>query len=441
MAADILRALAMTALTSSVALLIVGALRAPLRRVAGARAAAWLWLLVPATALAVLLPAPSRLLLPPVATLPAQVQTLLTVAVSESTSSGVLWVHAALVIWIAGASVMLLMMLRRQRAFGRSLGLLTRDARGLFRGDGVCAPMILGVWRSRILVPADFDSRYTAEEQDLVLAHEHAHARRGDVAINLLASLTLCVFWFNPLVYRALAWLRMDQELACDAAVLARHADARRPYADALLKTQLATESAWRSPIGCHWQSNHPLKERILMLKRPLPGFPRRLVGIGLVLGLTAATAYAAWAGQSAAPDKGPPILVDLKVTITNPQSNQVDALVTRYLVHSGEEILDAGSQPLQYSCTPYLPDEGGRTTDWSAIRKRGIPLPPAGQILMLCSMRDGGEEFARPAVTMADGKPGVIETSQNGLHYRLDISATTSARRIDEARELADKN
>jgi beta-lactamase regulating signal transducer with metallopeptidase domain len=443
MAADLLRALAMAALASSVALLIVGALRDLLRRAAGARAAAWLWLLVPAMTLAVLLPAPSRMLLPPVATLPVQIQTLLTVPASETASARIPWMWLVLVLWAAGVAAMLLMVLLRQRAFSRSLGSLSRDARGLFRGADVAAPMVVGVWRTRILVPADFDARYTAEEQELVLAHERAHARRGDLAINLLASLTLCVFWFNPLAYRALAWLRMDQELACDAAVLARHARSRRCYADALLKTQLATQPAWRAPIGCHWQSIHPLKERILMLKRPLPGFPRRLAGAGLALGLTAVSAWSAWAGQPAAADLGPPILVDLKVTITDAGSNEVHALVTRYLVHSGEEILDAGSQPLQFACTPYLPDEAGRTTDWSAIRKRGIPVPPAGQILVLCYIREGGEVISSPAVMMADGKPGAIETSQKGggLRYRLDVSATTSPKHIEEARESANKN
>ncbi|HUQ11968.1 MAG TPA: M56 family metallopeptidase [Steroidobacteraceae bacterium] len=443
MTAEVLRLLAMTTLSSSLALLIVGALRRPLRRMAGARAAAWLWLLVPVVMLAVLLPAPSRMLLPPAVTMPAQIQALLTGTVTVSSANRAAWIPAALALWAAGVAAMILTMTLRQRAFHRSLGTLSRDARGLFRGEGVAAPMLVGVWRPRIVVPADFESRYTTEEQDLVLAHERAHARRGDVAVNLLASLMLCVFWFNPLVYRALAWLRMDQELACDAAVLARHSGARRPYADALLKTQLASEAAWRSPMGCHWQSSHPLKERILMLKLPLPGSLRRLAGAALVVGLTTVAAYTAWAGQPAARDQGPPILVDLKVTISNPQANEANVLATRYLVHSGEEILDAGSQPLKYACTPYLPDEGARTTDWSAIRKRGIPVPPAGQILVLCSIRDGGEEIAAPAVMMADGKPGAIETAPGGgaLRYRLDISATTSAKRIDEARELANKN
>jgi hypothetical protein len=374
--------------------------------------------------------------LPPAAALPGQIQSMLDVAVSESGSTGLPWLTAALAVWLGGAAAMGVAMLSRQRSFTRSLGSLAHDARGLFRGEQVPAPMLVGIWRSRIVVPADFDSRYSRDEQELVLAHERAHGLRHDVAINAVAAISLCVFWFNPLLYRALAWLRMDQELACDAMVLANREDSRRIYADALLKTQLAAESAWRLPIGCHWQSNHPLKERILMLKRPLPGYARRLAGVSLILGLTSVAGYAAWAGQSTAPDKGPPVLVDLTVTITNPQTNEVNALSTRYLVHSGEDINDTGSQPLKYACTPYLPDEPGRVTDWTSIRARGLPVPPAGQILVLCSIREEGQEIASPAVMMADGKPGAIETSQRGgpLRYRLDITASTSAARIAEA-------
>lgn len=438
MAAETLRALVMATMASSAAVLLVALSRNPLRRVAGARAACWLWLLVPVMTLAVLLPAPSQLLVSPTVALPGQMQSLLAAAVVESGPSGAPWPALVLALWLAGTAAMLAGMVARQRRFSRSLGSLTRDSRGLFRGEQVSAPMLVGAWRPRIVVPADFDSRYSPDEQALVLAHEAAHGARRDLAINALASITLCSFWFNPLLYRALAWLRMDQELACDAMVLSRRENSRRLYADALLKTQLAAESAWRMPVACQWQSTHPLKERILMLKRPLPGFARRLAGVSLVLGLTGVAGYAAWAGQSAAPDKGPAVLVDLKVTITNPQTSEVNVLATRYLVHSGEDINDASAQPMKYACTPYLPDEPGRTTDWSAIRARGIPVPPAGQILVLCSIREGARVVASPAVMMGDGKPGAIETSQQGgpLRYRLDINASTSAARIADAKE-----
>lgn len=443
MAAELLRALVMVTLASTAAMLIVGVLRRPLRRIAGARAAYWLWLLAPALTIAVLLPAPARMLLSPTAALPAQLQSMLAIAVAQDTSSRGAWITLALMLWLAGAAVMGAALIARQRVFSRVLGDPAPDAGGLLRAD-VGTPMVVGFLRPRIVVPVDFEARYSPEEQELVLAHEAAHAARGDVVVNALASCALCLWWFNPLAYRALVWLRTDQELACDAQVLSRSGHSRRAYADALLKTQLAAEATWRMPIGCPWgwrsQPNHPLKERILMLKRPLPGYSRRLGGIALALGITAATAYAAWAGQSTANGNGPPILVDLKVTITNAQTSEVKVLATRYLVHSGEDIRDASSQPLQYACTPYLPDEAGRTTDWTTIKARGIPLPPAGHILVLCSIREDGQEVASPAILMADGKSGVIEIGHNegSVHYRLDVDVSTSAARIAAAAEQA---
>jgi bla regulator protein blaR1 len=435
-AAELLRTLVMVTLASSLALLLVGVLRLPLRRIAGARAAYWLWLLVPALTLAVLIPAPSRVLMSPAAALPAQIQSLLLV-VDPAAPGHTRWQPLVLVLWLTGAAAMFVSLMTRQRAFSRALGDPVRHARGWFTAD-VDAPMLVGLWRPRIVVPADFEARYTTDEQHLVLAHESAHARRRDVPVNALASLGLCFAWFNPLAYRALAWLRVDQELACDAVVLASRGNARQAYANALLKTQLAAESAWRMPLVCQWQSNHPLKERILMLKQPLPGSLRRAGGVALVLGIAAVSGYAAWAGQTAAPDQGPPILVDLKVTISNPQANEMHVLATRYMVHSGEEIRDRNAQPLDYACTPYLPDAPDRITDWSALQARGLPVPPAGQILLVCSIRQDGEEVSSPAVMMADGKPGAIETAEkNGpRRYRLDITASTSAARLAEAKE-----
>jgi hypothetical protein len=153
--------------------------------------------------------------------------------------------------------------------------------------------MVLGAWRARVIVPADFASRYTPEERCLMLAHEQAHLARGDAIANAAAAAWLCLFWFNPLMYWAVGRLQFDQELACDARVVSRRAAARKLYAGALLKAQLPTEPAWRMPIGCHWQSSHPLKERIAALKYPPPGAGRRLSGAALAVALSASGIYA----------------------------------------------------------------------------------------------------------------------------------------------------
>src|SRR5580692_60739 len=62
MGASLLHALIGATVASSMAILIVGVLRLPLRAVVGARAAYWLWLLIPAMVLATLLPAPAGIL-------------------------------------------------------------------------------------------------------------------------------------------------------------------------------------------------------------------------------------------------------------------------------------------------------------------------------------------------------------------------------------------
>jgi hypothetical protein len=239
-------------------------------------------------------------------------------------------------------------------------------------------------------------------------------------------------------MYYALAWLRMDQELACDAVVLSQRGELRRRYADTLFKAQLATDSAWRQPIGCHWQSIHPLKERISMLKRPLPGRSRRLFGLAAIVALTGVASYAAWAGQTATA-KEPQILIDLKVTISNPQTNEVRTWMTQFLVRSGEQIRDGNGRPLDFTCTPYLPDESGRATDWSDQKTRGIPLPVAGQILIDCTMRHDGKIVRKPAVLMKDGEPAAIDmggVERDGPYrYRFDIIASTSLEKIAAAR------
>ncbi|HEX8777722.1 MAG TPA: M56 family metallopeptidase [Rhodanobacter sp.] len=118
------------------------------------------------------------------------------------------------------------------------------------------------------------------------------HARRRDGLIGAVATALHAVFWFHPLAWWALSRLRRDQELACDAAVLRERPRARRHYANAMLKAQFAGAAL---PAGSFWPS-HPIRERILMLKLPVPGGTRRILGRVAVGGLAVAISVAAYA-------------------------------------------------------------------------------------------------------------------------------------------------
>lgn len=281
------------ALVSSIAPCLVLLLRHPLRRAFGARVAYAAWVLVPVVLLAALLPSrtgddggPGMLAIP-----------MHAVVAIAGTEVGVAWHAWLLAVWLAGAAATALLLTLAQVRFRRALGGLSPH------GDGawICAdampglPATIGLFAPRIVLPADFEFRYDAVQRTLVLAHERAHIARGDLGANFLAAALRCVFWFNPLLHMAARFFRQDQELACDATVVACNPDQRRCYGDALLHAQFAVGA---SPLGCHFGFGHPLKERIDMLKRPVPTTKQRLGGSLVVAALAMACAYSAWAAQ-----------------------------------------------------------------------------------------------------------------------------------------------
>lgn len=160
------------------------------------------------------------------------------------------WLGWLAPLWAAGAVGLALLFAAAQLRFAR-------DA-----ARGAAGPAVVGVIAPRIVLPAD--DRYSDHERELVRAHERAHIGRKDPRGAAWAALFQCLAWFNPAAHLA-AWLmRLDQELACDAAVILRHPGARAAYGRALLKTQLAGRPL---PLGCYW-GQHPLETRIAALKR-----------------------------------------------------------------------------------------------------------------------------------------------------------------------------
>jgi TonB family protein len=300
MSAAILMALLRANLAGSAAVLLILILRRPVRQRFGALAAYGLWAAAPLFVLAAWLPAhPPAEALAPAVTLIASA----TDQIAPLTRRAGL-MDALAFLWAAGAAATAALFTLRQMTFVRRLGRLEplEGAPGVLRGQHLGAgPFVLGSLRPKIVTPADFEARFDGEAQRLVLAHERVHLARGDAAINGLATLVLCLAWFNPLAHLAARWLRVDQEIACDAAVVAQHPQARRLYAETLLGAALIPASA---PFGCHWPAvgPHALKERLSMLNI-VPASPlRRKLGLALAGFIALGGAGAVWAANPAAP-------------------------------------------------------------------------------------------------------------------------------------------
>lgn len=299
MASEVLPGLLVATLASSAGILGALLLRRPVRRLFGAVAAYASWLLVPAALVALLLPQA-----PPIPRLELALQVLGAPGAPHLTSGAHIgpsftWMDGLLCTWLLGLVLFALHLTWLQHAYLASLGRLVgaRCVRWAERPAG--CPALVGVWRPRIILPPDFRSRYTRLERVLILAHERVHLRRGDAGCNAAVALLRCVFWFNPLVHAAAVLFRMDQELACDAVVLARHRDSRRAYAGAMLKTQLAGAAL---PAGCHWRSAEELKERLRMIGTALPGEVRRTWGHACVALAALLVACCTWSSRLLVP-------------------------------------------------------------------------------------------------------------------------------------------
>ncbi|WP_426688962.1 M56 family metallopeptidase [Rhodanobacter ginsengiterrae] len=295
-------------LAFTAAALLVAALRRPCRRLFGTERAFQLWLLPPLAMVASQLPhaaVASVVVLSPVVSAITSMATALPAHAAGSAVTD--WRAWVVLLWLLGSMLSLLLAALAQARYRARLRGATHviDVHSrwpMLRAPGSdIGPALVGAWRSRIVLPADFECRYDATEQMLILAHETIHANRRDGWWCLLAQLVAAMFWFHPLAWWALAALRHDQELACDAAVLRAYGTQRRSYANAMLKTQSA---AFALPVGCPWSPRHPITERIAMLKLQQPDLFHRRAGGALVAFLAIGVAGAVYATTPSPPAK-----------------------------------------------------------------------------------------------------------------------------------------
>lgn len=273
-------------LLASLLLLLVLAIRRPVARLFGARAAYALWL-APAV----------RLVWPP---LPES--SPIAAAASPAT---VYWTQIVVpggeqlgplatilpTIWISGAAVMLGIHLAAHRRFVRRALKLGRPllvdgvAVDIVATRAVEGPMATGLVHPLILVSHDFEQRFTADQRRFALMHEQLHHKRGDIWASAAALLGASALWFNPLAYVALGAFRRDMESACDASLLATTG---RDQVPAYAQTILAS-AARPVPVSlCALTSIDELKGRLTMLNAN-HGFAAKAGGLLLAGGLVVA--------------------------------------------------------------------------------------------------------------------------------------------------------
>lgn len=180
-------------------------------------------------------------------------------------------------VWLLGAAGMGLWLLWVNLRFARTL---RRSRRSLDRLDcplpvyvtgAVQTPCLFGLLRPGIYVTEEVAADETVLRHSL--AHELTHFRHGDTIWAALRGLCLVLHWYNPLVWLAAVLSQRDGELCCDEATVKRLGEGERAaYGRTLLA--VTCQGNGNPLLTATSMTGGGIKERIALLaKRPKTAF------------------------------------------------------------------------------------------------------------------------------------------------------------------------
>ena len=175
-------------------------------------------------------------------------------------------VAIATIIWMAGTAAMVIYgvvsLLRLRR---RLVGAVPLE-KGVYLADHIETPFVLGLFRPKIYLP----SALPEGERGYILLHERHHIRRLDHVVKLLAFLSLCIHWFNPLVWIMFVLLGRDMEMSCDEAVMKKLGEAvRTDYSASLLRLATGRRFSAGAPLAFGEGDTRDRVVNVLKWKRP----------------------------------------------------------------------------------------------------------------------------------------------------------------------------
>ena len=164
------------------------------------------------------------------------------------------------------------------------------------QSDRISSPLTYGIFRPVILMPKKMD--WNNEKQlQYVLSHEYVHIYRYDTVTKLIATLALCIHWFNPFVWVMYLLFNRDIELACDESVIRQFGEKSKSAYSLMLINMEAAKSGLL-PF-CNNFSKNAIEERITaVMKIKKTSLLAICIAAILIIGVTTAFATSA-AGNS----------------------------------------------------------------------------------------------------------------------------------------------
>ncbi|MCL2204695.1 MAG: M56 family metallopeptidase [Defluviitaleaceae bacterium] len=188
------------------------------------------------------------------------------------------------------------------------LGKLVEQAKikrmvGIYTNNLVSSPLLIGFFKPYIVLPtmdiSEADFKHT-------VIHELTHHKRGDMFYKWLVQLTICLHWFNPLVYLMGHEINNACEFSCDEAVIKNlNDDGIKEYGNTLLNA-LGFGGAYKNSLSSVTLSENKkiLEERLHMIKNfkkksVFTAFCAVLLFVGLAMGASFIGVYGFASPQS----------------------------------------------------------------------------------------------------------------------------------------------
>jgi YD repeat-containing protein len=190
------------------------------------------------------------------------------------------------------------------------------------QSDRISAPLTFGIIHPVILMPKETDWNDETALQ-YILTHEYVHIRRFDTVTKLVLMVTLCVHWFNPLVWVMYVLANRDLELSCDESVIRLFGEnTKSAYARTLISME-ETRSGLR-PL-CNSFSKNAIEERIVaIMKTKKTSLAAMLTAAIVIVGVGTVFATSAQATSNTSDENTASLIADEAILSTTDENGTV---------------------------------------------------------------------------------------------------------------------
>ncbi|MDR0271176.1 M56 family metallopeptidase [Paenibacillus sp.] len=305
-------------------------------------------------------------------------------------SNGLMLVWLAGVLFLAAKTVYDQIRLKQALRAGRSidtpfLSAVFQETKQLFglkrkvrfvASERIPGPAVVGFHEPAVVISPSLLVTLQKDQLQYILAHEFAHIKRRDVAVNWVIHMILILHWFNPLIWIAVHKARQDQEIACDACALDRmRPQQKNAYGQTIIHVlEHLSVSHYQPGLAGLSATHKEMKRRLIMIKHfNKKSYRVSILGLGMILALGSVTlvnakesgAESASQKPSAQSQQNTKAAVDKEDDIVYPEGN-IDRELYKKELEKARKKAETAAKALTPEEKKYIEDEENRVKELS---------------------------------------------------------------------------